>query len=523
MDCTDVCNAKIFRRQRHPPTVNAISIEVLSLIMHYARGDLGEQPDPQRAYDRNIFLVQLSAVCRHWRFAAVADGTLWCNISFSPSILPTIDCAMSFLERSRGASLTLGIWNSGGSNAIVQVPGLTDLLYALGKDSDRVAALYAVDPPDVVIQAFNRPAMKLRHLGLQTQDSRETPPPFVGIMPQLEYLSISNPTGWEIETFRHLHTVHITAYSWKLWHLSTLLDCLDSNVALRDLHLTCFEFFEPELATPENRVVSFPSLHILRFTFCNTALLLNHFDIPPSTALSIYNYCHHSQDILTCLPESPRFLGALRDPQFLTVVFDVERQIFEVETPGPENVHILLGAIPREGRFGRKWVLRSMAAVTRFAPLSGVKWLTVVIDEYQMPWRMWLARFSQLATLEVRCPDPEEILNALTFSAGGTGRVPCPLLRSLSMERNERPTVNSFVLHKFLSMRASTGNAILRLNLNNLDWSSIENAGRAAWEDLIRHTQLNGRCSCVCASFIFSEATSPVTIGSFKQREDLLL
>ena len=483
--------------QRPPPHINTISIEVLSLIMHYARGDFGQQPDPQRVYDRNVFLVQLSAVCRHWRFTAIGDGTLWCNISFSPSILSTINCATNFLRRSRGASLKLGIWGTGDSDAVTQDPILTDLMCALRQAGDRITTLDAVNPSDAVIQALNWPAANLGRFNIRTEDSQEIPPLFGGIMPRLEYLSISNPTGWEIKTFQHLHTVHIAASSWKLWRLSTLLDCLDANVALRDLHLTCFEWFEPEPATSAKRVVSLYSLHTLRFTFCNSAILLDHLDIPSSTALSIYSYCHHSEDILACLPGSPHFLEALKRPRFLTAVFDIEKQIFEIETLGPENIHILLGAVPRQGRFERKWVLRSMAAVTRFAPLSGVKWLTMVIDECRMPWRMWLARFDKLVTLEVRCPNPEEILNALGVSINDTKQVPCPSLRSLSMERSKLPTVNSSILRKFLAMRASTGNAISKLNLNNLDWSSAASADLAEWEELIRRTQLDGKCHCV--------------------------
>jgi len=491
--------------------------------MHYARGDLGQQPGPQRVYDQNVFLVQLSAVCRHWRFTAIGDGTLWCNISFSPSILPTINCAINFLRRSRGASLTLAIWDADGSDTVTQDPTLTDLMCALERGSDRITALNAVNPPDIVIRALNWPAVNLGRFDVLTKDSQEIPPLFGGIMPRLKHLSISNPTGWEIKTFHHLHTVHIAATSWKLWRLSTLLDCLDANVALRDLHLTCFEWFEPEPTTPAKRIVSLSSLHTLRFTFCNSAILLDHLDIPSSTALSIYSYCHHSEDILACLPGSPHFLETLKRPRFLTAVFDVEKQIFEVETLGPGNIHILLGAVSRQGRFERKWVLRSMAAVTRFAPLAGIKWLTMVIDECQMPWKTWLARFDQLVTLEVRCPDPEEILNALGASTSDTRRVPCPSLRSLSMERSKLPTVNSSALREFLAMRASTGNAISRLNLNGLDWSSAANVDLAAWEELIRRTQLDGRRHLIVLHFVFSPPSCLVTVGSFTQREDLLL
>ena len=477
--------------------------------MHIARGNPGQEPDPQRVYDRNISLVHLSAVCRHWRFTAIGDGTLWSNISFSPSILSTIDCALNFLKRSRGAPLTLAIWSTGGPSAVIHSPAFTGLMGALREATERITAVHTVNPPDVVVRALSLPAANLGHLSIHTDEYQEISPFFDGIMPQLRYLSISNPTGWEIKSFQHLQTIHITANTWRRWRLSALLDCLDANVALRELHLTCFESFEPEPPSSAGRIVSLASLHLLRLTFCNSVLLLDHLDIPPCTALSIYSYCQPSENIFACLPDSSRFLGVLKSPQFLTVVFDVEKGVFEVEILGPGDIHILLGAVPREGRFERKWVLRSMTTVTRFAPLSGIKWLTMVIDERQMPWKSWLSRFNQLSALEVQCPDPEEILNALVASIGETGRVLCPLLRSLSMERSKRPTINSSLLRECLAIRASTGNAISRLNLGNLDWSSASGADLVAWEELISRTQLDGRYYCLHAPFWVFTSFSP--------------
>ena len=451
-----------------------------------------------------MFLVRLSAVCRHWRFAAIGDGTLWRNISFSPSILPTVSCAVNFLRRSRGAPLALAIWNTDCSDAVVQDPILADLMCTLGKSSDRITALHVVNPPGAVIQAFNRPAANLGRLSIHANDCREIPPLFGGSTPQLEHLSISNPAGWDVKTFQHLHTLHITGNRRKRWRLGTLLDCLDTNVTLKELHLTHFELFEPEPTTSTKRVVSLSSLQLLRITFCDSALLLDRLDVPPSVTLSVYNYCRPSEDILTLLPKSPRFLETLKRPRFLTVVFDVEKQIFEVEIlESGQGVHLLLGAVPRNGQFERKWVLRSMTAVARFTPLSGVKWLTMVVDEYKMPWKMWLSRFDQISTLEVRCPDPGEILDALAASTANTGQALCPLLRSLSMERSKRPTVDSSILREFLVTRASTGNAIWRLNLHDLDWSSVASADLVAWEELIRRTQLDGECRCVSTAFFF--------------------
>ena len=347
------------------------------MILHFARGDSEEEPDPKRAYAQNLSLVRLTSVCGHWRRTAIGDGTLWSNIAFSPSLASTIKCAAEFLERSRGASLALAIWNEDTPDVVIEKAMVEDLLGSLAQGVDRITTLVAEDPPDLVIRALRHPALRLNYLSIQAEDSSEIPSLFGGEMPNLEILCVSDPSGWKIAQFQHLHTVHITASSWRPWRLSTLLDCLDGTIALGELHLACFEDFEFEPATETPRTVVISSLLVLRLTYCDSSLILDHLEIPRSTALSIYSYCRQSEEIFAGFPRSPRFTGILEKVQLLTVVLDVGKQVFEVEIIGPEDVRILLGVVPRLGEFKRKWVLRSMAAITRFTPASGVKWRTV--------------------------------------------------------------------------------------------------------------------------------------------------
>ena len=382
------------------------------------------------------------------------------------------------------------VWNDT-SDAVN--PAVEDLLGRLTQEVTRITTFVAVDPPDVVIRRLKHPAKNLNYFSVQTARSEEIPTFFGGEMPNLEILCISNPSGWSLARFHHLHTIHISASSWKAWHLSALLDCLDGVIFLVELHLACFQDFESEPTAEIERTVAIPSLLVLRLTYCDSALILSHLEIPRSTALSVYSYCQRSDDIFNCFPESPRFLGILDKVHVLTVILDVEKQVFEVEIIGPGDVHILLGAVPRLGRFERKWVLRSMAAVTRFTPVSGMKWLTMVVDEYRMPWKVWLSKFTQLSTLEVRCPDPGELLSALVISDNSTGGGICPSLHSLSLERSRRPTVDSSLLKACLATRAATGIAISRLNLNELDWSTIAASELEEWEALVNRTQLAGR------------------------------
>ena len=477
--------------QRRVPGINDIAIELLSLILLFAKDGPDQEPDPERIFEQNMTLVRLSSVCNRWRQTAIGDGTLWSNISFSPSLASTVECATEFLRRSRGASLTLAVWNEAFSDPVIN-PATKGLLTSLVRVTNRITALLAVNPPDVVIQALESSAANLGYLNVQIAESREIPTLFGGEMPKLETLCISNPSGWKIAQFRQLHTVHISATSWKPWRLSTLLDCLEGTVVLGELHLACFEDFEFEPGAEAERTVTFSALLVLRLTYCDSGLILSRLEIPRSTALSIYSYCQQSEEILACFPESPRFLGILEKVQLLTVVFDVEKQVFEVEIMGPEDVHILIGAVPRLGRFERKWALRSMTAVARFTPVSGVKWLTMVVDEQRMPWKVWLSKFSQVSILEVRCPDPEELLNALIATDSNTGGVICPSLRSLSLERSRRPTVASSHLRECLMTRAAAGHALSQLSLNDLDWSVVAASELEAWESLINRTQLDG-------------------------------
>ena len=472
-------------------------MELLSLILRFATSDYEDKTDPLQVYDRNLYVARLSTVCNHWRQTTIGDGTLWRNISFSPSLLSTIKCATEFLQRSRSSSLTLMTWNTDapGHRGVIDSQAMKRLLDKLGQNSHRVTVLVTIDPPDVVIEALNQPAMKLIDLKIQLTRSEAIPQVFGGIMPNLEHLSISNPEGWRLQAFQNLHTARIGGPSWRRWDLSTLLDFLDAHVPIKELHLTCFEHFESEPVTEHRRTVPLSSLNVLRLTFCNSALILDHLDIPPSVALSIYGYCDQSEDIFTGFPKSPGFLGILGMAQSLNAVFDVEKQIFEVEVLGTGGVDLLLGVVPRRGEFNRKWVLRSMNAITRLTPVSGVRWLTVVVDEDRMPWKSWLSRFTRLFTLEVRCPDPGELLSALTASDESTEQVLCPSLRSLSIERNKRPTMDSSLLRKCLETRASAGSSLSTLNLNDLDWSGISNMEFDTWEELVNRTRLNSRRS----------------------------
>ena len=398
------------------------------------------------------------------------------------------------------------IWNPDASNApeTVANPAVTGLLNQIEQRINRITDLVAINPPEIVIEILTQPATSLVRLDIQTAETSVVPSLFGGVMPKLEHLAISNPVGWKIQLFQNLNTIHLTATPSIRWRLNSLLDCIDASAAVRELHLTCFEHFEAETAAESRRIVSLSSLDTLRLTFCDSALILSHLEIPPSIALSIYGHYDQSEDILTCLPRSSRFLRVLKGVQFLAVIFDVERQIFEVDVLGPGNVHLLLGAIPRQGDFDRKWVLRSMATVTRFTPIFGVRWLTVVVDEYRMPWKVWLSKFDRISTLEVRCPDPAELLGALAARDGNAERILCPALHTLSVERSKRPTSDPSLLRECLETRASAGSAISTLNLNDLDWATIPDEEFDAWEELIDRTRLDGRWIPLAVPVVFS-------------------
>ena len=134
-----------------------------------------------------------------------------------------------------------------------------------------------------------------------------------------------------------------------------------------------------------------------------------------------------------------------------------------------------------------------MTAITHSTSTSSVKWLMMVINEYRMPWKVWLSKFTWLSTLEVWCPNPEHLLDVLFTSYSSTGEVICPLLRSLSLERSRRPALDSSLLRGFLTTRASTGNAISQLNLNEPDWSMVAGSEFGALGELINWTQLDGK------------------------------
>lgn len=386
------------------------------------------------------------------------------------------------------------MWNPDSSNIPVATknPEITHILNHLERSISRITELVAINPPEAVIEMLTQPATSLVRLSIQTTKPTAVPSLFGGVMPKLQDLTISNPVGWKLRLFQNLGTVHLLGTPSKRWRLSGLLDCIDASTVIKELHLSCFDNFEPETSAESRRMVSLPSLHILRLTLCDSALIIDRLEIPPSATLSIYGSCGHSEDILACLPGSSRFLRMLKGTRFLTVVLDVERQIFEVDIMGPEGIHLTVGTVPLQGALDRKWVLRSMAAIVRLAPISEVKWLTVVVDEFCMPWNVWLSKFDKVSTLEVRCPDPAELLGALAARIGETERIVCPALRSLSVECGECPTVDSSLLRKCLEIRALAGSVVSALNLNDSQWTTIPQTELDAWERLICHTRLDG-------------------------------
>ena len=95
--------------------IGKIPAEILCKIFSQV---LNAQPPPSVPphivpFRRNSGLLQITAICSHWRSIALGYVMFWTIIAFSTSGRSSICCVILFLSRSRSALLSVHIWDSG--------------------------------------------------------------------------------------------------------------------------------------------------------------------------------------------------------------------------------------------------------------------------------------------------------------------------------------------------------------------------------------------------------------------------
>lgn len=474
------------RSQGSLPRINTISVELLSLILHFSRAEPRLHFGTSDLHYQNLSIVRLSAVCRIWRAVAIGDAILWCNIAFSTSRLSTIKCATEFLRRSREAIITVQLFDFR-RDTTSHIDEVSELAHRIAQQSGRIGKFEAVGLSFPVVRALALPAVRLTHLTINGRGVEELPLVFGGQLPHLKQLTLSNPSGWQLRAFQDVTRVELFGAGSRIL-LSSLIDFLDGATNLEQLVLSRFSEFRPERRNVEWTPVTLPSLRELRFSDCNAARILDHLDLPPSARVSILaTYDPNNRHVLHYLPSMGSFHRFLDNTRSLSITLHSTGDVFHlVARPCNSEFACLLRIDDDRKRFDEGWVLRSIDAIAECKPFSRINTLNVSVGQCAVPWRRWLPRLDQLVSADVCSIDIGDLVFTLSRTHPRCGGPICPSLRRLSVERRGcGPALDSSVLKMCLLARSQAGHPISRLRLQAWDWTLIDRMD-LGWKALIR-------------------------------------
>ena len=484
--------------QRFPPRINTISVELLSLIFRFSRAKPWPHLGTVDLHRQNLSIVPLSAVCRLWRDVAIGDAVLWCNIAFSTSRSSTIRCAAEFLRRSRGAMITVQIFDI--RSPISYNKEACDLIDGIAQQSDRIAKFEAVGLSPSIAEGLVYPARNLVHLAINGHGAEELPLIFDGRMPRLKRLTLSNPTGWRLRAFQDVIRVDLVGSGTRI-RLSSLTDFLCGATNLEQLFLSRIWDSKSERRKMSLMPIALPSLLQLRISHCNAPRILECLELSPSTRVSILaDYDPNNLHILHYLQSEGNFRHRLYDTRSLSVVLHPTNDDFHLVTrQSDDEPACFLQVYDDRERLDERWVLRSVDAITRFKPFFHIKKLTISVESCSVPWRQWLPRLDHLVSADVCSADVAGLVLALSRVHPRHGGPVCPSLRYFSIERKGcGPASDSSILKLCLLARSQAGHPISWLKFRSWDWTLIDQTD-LGWKVLIRS---QGRF-CVFSVFVY--------------------
>lgn len=471
------------------PPIHQISVEILCSIFSFSRSNLQPHLGSFDVHRQNLSVLRLTAVCRHWRLVAIDYAILWRNIAFTTSALPTIDCATTFLQRSKGASLYVHIWD-------IPKPGhlpshmpprsaLAYLLSLISSQRNRIVFLEVIEPSTRLLDAFQGPAENVSQLIVQGRTPRRHLDPFSAKLPNVQQITLIGPTPCRLGFLASLTRVTIHGGPRK-WSIDAFLDCVDGCSSLRSLSVIQYPKFHP--GSDSARTVPLPSLVNLRLDTCDAATVLSRLDLPVTVSVSVCTNVEHISNnfdnIFSCLPSEINRVNFLQNTRFLTIVFDKTHGDFHISGFNGATPVFFLQVCGPLTQLGGNWVHRSLAAATNILPFSGITSLTLVTENAHVPWELWLRQSSHLSTLDVCCADLGGLAVALKGTQGGG--LLCHALRNLSIEvprdswfRHEN------LLKSVIFWRKTRGSGLSSLTMNTNEWDYIRRLN-PAWTDLIR-------------------------------------
>jgi len=476
----------------HSP-ISQVSVEILCLIFSFSRSKLQPHLGSFDVHRQNLTVLPLTAVCRHWRSVAIDHAVLWSNIAFTTSALPTIDCATTFLQRSKGTPLHVHIWDRvrpkrPPSHTSLH-DALTRLLSFISSQRNRIILLEVIEPSTYLLNNLQGPAENVAQLIVQGRTSTKRSDYFPAKFPNVQQVTLTCPTPCHLGSFTSLTQVTLHGDP-RRWNIDAFLDCVDGCLTLKSLSITrCLDFYSVRDST---RTVSLPSLVNLRLNTCDTVTILGRLKLPATASVSVCidvkHISNNFDNIFSCLPPEIDRVNFLRNTRYLTIVFDKLHGDFHISGfNGATPVFLLQICGPLE-RLNDGWVHRSFAAATSILPFSDIISLTLVAESVRVPWESWLRQSTHLSTLDVCCVNLGGLAAALNHMQNNTPL--CHTLRNLSINIPHNSCVHDEkLLESAILMRKTHGSALSSLTIDACGWDNIRRSS-STWTALVRREGL---------------------------------
>ena len=425
---------------------------------------------------------------------AIEHAILWSNIAFTTLALPTINCAATFLQRSKGTSLSVhvqgALTTSGAPSCNPPYDALSNLLSLISSQRHRIVFIEVIEPSVRFFDAFQGPAENVSRMFIQGRTPIQHSDPFSGKLPNVRQITIVCPGPCRLRSLTNL--TQVTLHNGpRGWNIDTFLDFVDGCSSLRSLSVVRYLRFYP--GRDSTRTVSLPSLANLRLDNCDTARILSHLKLQANTSVSICtNVKYISEDfnnIFSCIPSEISRINFLQCTRSLTIVFDRVHGDFHVSGFNGITLVFLFQLCGPLTRLDDNWVRRSLEGATNVLPFSDITSLTLVVDGAHVPWDSWLRQSNHISTLDICCPDIQELVMVLNRMRSG---VPlCHYLRNLSINisHDNSWSHHANLLKSAIHLRKTWGSAMSCLTMNVCEWDNIRRLD-PTWMELVRREGL---------------------------------
>jgi hypothetical protein len=429
-------------------------------------------PSHLAPYHKNLVLLKITAVCAHWRLVASECATLWTNIAFSTSSPSAVKCATLFLARSKGALLSVHIFDSGNRRH----PSSEHLLKMVASQSYRISGCELSSPSPEFWKNWSLPAPNLRKLTTNGHGTR-IPPAFHGETPRLEVLTSLYHNPWPLGNYAFLKWAELRNHN-HFVTLGSLLDALRGCGLLEKLILHGYSRLGNADRAPAT--LSLPRLGQLDLFSSDSALILGHLDAPTLKGPLIIFDSNPQQHILCSLPE-PRhdtpYLQGITKLHAVLSSHSAQYYVVGYRGDGPPAFYVGVCGVGHWVRW--TWVYESIKALATFTHFSDIRSLILSTDAPSVPWQMWLPNLSRVRELTVSCPRSEGLLTTLLRAPPEGGLPFCPSLSSLALFRCGRCAVVDHVsLMEFVLTRCRMRRPLRRLKLHRDDWDWIRELDR---------------------------------------------